>query len=183
MNTDNSAQQVIEFWFGELDSKDWWRKSAELDALIAARFGDLLKQAAACELWSWRHTPSGRLAEIIVLDQFSRNIHRDQPGSFAQDPLALALAQEAVACGADQQLEARQRAFAYMPYMHSESLAVHQQALALFSDPALGFNLDFERKHLAIIERFGRYPHRNVLLGRNSTEEELEFLAGPGSSF
>ena len=118
-----------------------------------------------------------------MLDQFSRNIHRDQPGSFAQDPLALALAQEAVACGADQQLEARQRAFAYMPYMHSESLAVHQQALALFSDPALGFNLDFERKHLAIIERFGRYPHRNVLLGRNSTEEELEFLAGPGSSF
>lgn len=183
MNTNSSAQQVIEFWFGELDSKDWWRKSAELDALIAARFGDLLKQAAACELWAWRQTPSGRLAEIVVLDQFSRNIHRDQPGSFAQDPLALALAQEAVACGADQQLEARQRAFVYMPYMHSESLAVHQQALALFNDPALGFNLDFERKHLAIIERFGRYPHRNAILGRASTEQERAFLDEPGSSF
>lgn len=183
MSTDTAALQVIRFWFEELDSKDWWRKSAELDALIAARFGNLLKQAAACELWSWRSTPQGRLAEVIVLDQFSRNIHREQPAAFANDPLALVLAQEAVACGADQQLAERQRAFLYMPYMHSESLAVHQQALLLFSDPALGFNLDFERKHLAIIERFGRYPHRNVLLGRNSTEEELEFLAGPGSSF
>jgi len=125
--------------------------------------------------------PEGRLAEILVLDQFSRHIHRDTPGAFAQDPMALALAQEAVALGIDQDLEKSRRHFLYMPYMHSESLVIHDRALELFE--ALGVAVDFEIRHRDIIERFGRYPHRNETLGRKSTAEEIEFLKQPGSSF
>jgi uncharacterized protein (DUF924 family) len=148
-----------------------------------ARFGDTLEAAARCELFAWRATPEGRLAEILVLDQFSRNIFRDTPRAFAQDALALVLAQELVAGGHDQQLTPKQRAFAYMPYMHSESLAIHAQAVQLFALPGLENNLSFELRHQAIIERFGRYPHRNAILGRTSTPEELAFLNEPGSSF
>ena len=143
----------------------------------------LLERAARCELWAWRGTPEGRLAEVLVLDQFSRNAWRDTARAFAQDPLALALAQEAVAGGHDLALPPPRRAFLYMPYMHSESLAVHEEALRLFGQPELAFNLDFERRHQAIVARFGRYPHRNAVLGRASTAEELDFLAQPGSSF
>ncbi|MAE20859.1 MAG: hypothetical protein CMK92_00345, partial [Pseudomonas sp.] len=132
----------------------------------------------------WRQTAEGRLAEIIVLDQFSRNIYRDTPRAFSQDPLALALAQEAVANGALAQLKnADYRTFLLMPYMHSESKAVHQTAEILFKDHAPDDNYQFELKHKAIIDRFGRYPHRNVILGRPSTAEEAEFLKSPGSSF
>lgn len=173
---------ILQFWFKEIQPAQHWKKDPAFDQLIAERFGDIHAQAARCELFSWRASPEGRLAEIIVLDQFSRNIYRDQPGAFAQDTLALALAQEAVALGADQALPPAQRGFLYMPYMHSESLLIHDQALPLFEalNPQ---QLDFEIKHREIIARFGRYPHRNTILGRESTPEELEFLAQPGSSF
>jgi uncharacterized protein (DUF924 family) len=124
-----------------------------------------------------------RLAEIIVLDQFSRNMYRDTPQSFAYDVIALVLAQEAVAQGAHRELALPKRSFVLMPYMHSESLLVHEQAMQLFDQPGLEDDLDFERRHKSIIERFGRYPHRNAILGRTSTAEELEFLKQPGSSF
>ena len=118
-----------------------------------------------------------------MLDQFSRNVYRDTARAFAQDALALALAQELVASGHDRSLPTAQRVFAYMPYMHSESALIHEQVLALFAQPGMENNLDFERRHKAIIDRFGRYPHRNAVLGRTSTPEELAFLNEPGSSF
>ena len=126
---------------------------------------------------------SSRLAEIIILDQFSRNIHRGTPDAFAADPLALALAQEAVSSGADQALPVSRRAFLYMPFMHSESQAIHELAVRLFSASGLAENLKAELRHQAIITRFGRYPHRNSILGRISTPEEEAFLEEPGSSF
>lgn len=176
-------QHVLQFWFTELSEKDWFRKDESLDKVISDRFAGLLTAASACELSDWRRTPDGRLAEVIVLDQFSRNIYRDTAMSFSQDALALALAQEAVAIGADMALPVEQRAFLYMPYMHSESLLIHEQAIKLFQQAGLENNLGFEKRHRDIIERFGRYPHRNAILGRQSTPEEIEFLAQPGSSF
>ena len=181
--TQASPETILDFWFREISPRQWWVKSEDFDRAIEARFGELLRAAGRCELYGWRETAQGRLAEIIVLDQFSRNIHRDSPLAFACDALALALAQWAVASGADRELDAGQRAFLYMPWMHSESLTIHDRAVALFSLPGMEGNLDFELKHKAIIERFGRYPHRNALLGRPSTPEELEFLKTPGSSF
>ena len=177
------AHTVLDFWFKEIDAKQWWTKSAEFDQLIWSRFGSLHAAAARCELYAWRETPSGRLAEIIVLDQFSRNMFRDQPQAFACDAMALALAQTAVGTQADRHLGMRQRAFIYMPYMHSESSPIHSEAQALFSQTGLENSLASEHQHKTIIDRFGRYPHRNAILGRASTAEELEFLAGPGSSF
>lgn len=174
---------VYDFWFNELSPQDWWKKDEQLDKEIADRFGATLQQAKACELWSWRATPQGRLAEVIVLDQFSRNIFRDTPEAFAADALALALSQEAIRIGADQELNADEKAFLYMPFMHSESLSIHEQAVALFDQAGMENNYNFELKHKAIIDRFGRYPHRNELLGRDSTAEEIEFLKTPGSSF
>jgi len=125
----------------------------------------------------------GRLAEIIVVDQFSRNIYRGTPKAFQWDPMALCLAQEAIRVKADSELSNAKRAFIYLPYMHSESLKIHQQAVELYSAPGLELNLEFEMKHKVIIEKFGRYPHRNDILGRPSTPEEVEFLKQPGSSF
>ncbi|HRK39323.1 MAG TPA: DUF924 family protein [Burkholderiaceae bacterium] len=176
-------QPILHFWFTELTPAQHFAKDAALDEAIRTRFGTTLEAAALCELFGWRATPEGRLAEIIVLDQFSRNVWRDTPRAFAQDALALALAQELVASGQDRSLPVEQRRFAYMPYMHSESALVHEQAVALFSQPGLEDNLRFEHAHKAIIDRFGRYPHRNAILARSSTAEELAFLSGPGSSF
>lgn len=139
--------------------------------------------AAAGELNEWRLSAQGRLAEIIVLDQFSRNIFRDQAKAFANDNLSLVLAQEAVRAGALDELESRQQAFLIMPYMHSESGLIHEEAVKLFSRPGLEFNLDFELRHKEIIDRFDRYPHRNEILGRESSPEEIDFLRQPGSSF
>ena len=178
-----SHNAVLLFWFTELTPKQHFAKDAALDEAIRTRFGPTLEAAARCELFAWRATLQGRLAEILVLDQFSRNVYRDTPRAFAQDALALALAQELVASGQDRSLPIEQRKFAYMPYMHSESLAIHAQATALFSQPGLENNLDFELRHQAIITRFGRYPHRNAILGRASSAEELAFLAEPGSGF
>ncbi len=176
-------ETILHFWFEELTEKQHFAKDAALDALMVQRFGALLERAARCELFGWRATAAGRLAEIIVLDQFSRNVWRDTPRAFAQDALALCLAQELVLRGDDAQLSLAQRSFVYMPYMHSESLAVHQEALRLFALPGLEDNLRFERQHLAILERFGRYPHRNAIVGRASTPQELAFLQEPGSGF
>jgi uncharacterized protein (DUF924 family) len=176
-------QPILYFWFEELNPKQHFVKDAALDETIRTRFGDTLEAAAKCELFAWRTTPEGRLAEIIVLDQFSRNIYRDTPRAFAQDALALVLAQELVASGQDRSLPQAQRVFAYMPYMHSESALVHEQAVLLFTQLGIQDNLNFEQRHKAIIDRFGRYPHRNALLGRTSTPQELAFLSEPGSSF
>ncbi|MDX1391997.1 MAG: DUF924 family protein [Rheinheimera sp.] len=174
---------VLNFWFVEVEPKQWWRKDAAFDAQIGRRFTTLLLQAAAAELYHWRTSARGRLAEIIVLDQFSRNIYRDTPLAFTQDAMALVLAQEAVAGGALQQLNEDERSFLLMPYMHSESKVVHQQAEALFKQHTKAHSYQFELKHKAIIDRFGRYPHRNSILGRESTPDEREFLTQPGSGF
>jgi len=183
MTESSDYREILHFWFEETSPAQWWKKDAAFDGLIAARFGALHRRACQCELHRWRAIPEGRLAEIIVLDQFSRNIHRDTPGAFAADPQALALAQEAVAAGADRALTPGQRVFLYMPYMHSESLAIHDIAVELFRANGIPDNLDFEIRHRDIIARFGRYPHRNAILGRQSTAEEIAFLGQPGSSF
>ncbi len=175
--------EVLKFWFEELTPKDWWVKNTELDQKITERFSLTHLQASLGELFSWRKTAEGRLAEILVLDQFSRNMFRDDPRSFAYDSMALVLAQECVALKIDQKLELTKRKFIYMPYMHSESLIIHDQAIELFAQEGLEENLKFEHAHLTILQKFGRYPHRNKILGRESTKEEIEFLKGPNSSF
>lgn len=176
-------QPVLDFWFCELSPAQWWKVDAQLDRQIAERFGGLHERAARAELFGWRTDPRGRLAEVIVLDQFSRNMFRGDRRAFATDPVALVLAQEAVAAGADLALSPVERAFLYLPYMHSESKPIHEVAARLFQERAPGGNYEFELKHKAIVDRFGRYPHRNAILGRESTPEEIAFLAEPGSSF
>ena len=164
---------VIEFWFETLDSRQWFEKSDELDARIRERFGSTRDAILAGEKAAWRDAPEGRLAEIIVLDQFSRNMFRGSPRAFEADPMALALAQEAIRAGSDVALDDERRTFLYMPFMHSESALIHERAMELFADLP---NLEFEIRHKAQIDRFGRYPHRNAVLGRASTPEELEWL-------
>ncbi|WP_180178448.1 DUF924 family protein [Acinetobacter sp. YH01005] len=176
-------QDILEFWFNPENQPNWFAKSNNFDVLIEKKFKDIHQAASQAELWQWRTNAEGRLAEIIVLDQFSRNLFRDSGLAFAQDALALALAQEAIAQGLDLQLSPEQRSFLYMPFMHSESTKIHQSALKLFEQLGNPINLEFEKKHKVIIDRFGRYPHRNLVLGRTSTAEELEFLTQPNSSF
>ena len=176
-------QQIISFWFEEIEPAQRWKKTDAFDALLIDRFSEVYEQASRCELFAWRKEPLGRLAEIIILDQFSRNMFRDTSQAFATDAMSLILSQEAVACGADQPLTAVQRSFLYMPFMHSESLAIHEVAVELFRINGIESNLNFEFSHKKIIERFGRYPHRNRILGRPSTNEEIEFLKQPGSGF
>jgi uncharacterized protein (DUF924 family) len=176
-------RDVLTFWFDELEPKQWWIKDVAFDAQIAQRFGTVHRSAAVGELFSWRDTSEGRLAEIIVLDQFSRNIYRDAPGAFASDGMALALAQEAIRAGASATLSGIQGAFLLMPYMHSESQVVHEEAVKHFTELGLENQLNYELKHKEIIDQFGRYPHRNAILGRTSTPEEEAFLKQPGSSF
>ena len=176
-------QAILEFWFEELKPANWWEKNPRLDDTIRQRFGELHRRAAGGELWHWRSSAEGRLAEIIILDQFSRNLYRDRPEAFAQDGMALVLAQEAINLGLDEELPVVQRSFMYMPFMHSESLAIHDRAVKLFDVPGMESSLDYEHRHRDIILRFGRYPHRNAILGRPSTDEEQQFLRQPGSSF
>lgn len=179
----HNPEHILDFWYKEVTPEQWWIKSDVFDQWIAQRFGTLLLAAERCELYAWRETAKGRLAEIIVLDQFSRNIYRDTPRAFANDALALGLAQTAVALKADRALDSSEKAFLYMPYMHSESPMIHTLAVSLFSQKDMEASLSFEYQHKAIIDRFGRYPHRNDILGRPSTPEEVVFLATPGSSF
>lgn len=179
----NMIEEVLRFWFEQNGPEQWWSSDPEFDAAIRSRFGTLHGRVVQGELHGWRDTPEGRLAEIIVLDQFSRNLYRDDPRAFAADGMALALAQEAVRIGADQAVPPVRRQFVYMPYQHSESRRIHRAAVPLFASLDVPESLDFERRHKAIIDRFGRYPHRNRVLGRSSTEEEIAFLREPGSSF
>ncbi|MDE2258741.1 MAG: DUF924 domain-containing protein [Betaproteobacteria bacterium] len=178
-----NSSDVIDFWFEQTDPKLWWKNDPGFDALIRQRFKAVHYAASRGELFGWRTTAEGRLAEIIVLDQFSRNMFRGTAQAFAFDALALALAQEAVAQGLMDVLRGSRVAFLIMPYMHSESLSIHEQAVKLFARPGLEGSLAYELKHKAVIERFGRYPHRNAIIGRISTPEEIDFLKQPGSSF
>ena len=179
-----SADAVLRFWFEEIAPAQWWKVDPDFDEALRVRFGALHRAACQGECWPWRAAgPRGRLAEVIVLDQFSRNLHRGTAGAFAADGMALALAQEAVAAGHDQALPPPQRVFVYMPYMHSESRRVHGEAVRLFTALGIADHLDYEHRHRAIVDRFGRYPHRNAALGRASTAEELAFLQQPGSRF
>lgn len=178
-----SYESIIQFWFEEVAPKNWWIKDEAFDQLLKDRYRELLDAAAQGELYAWRDHPLGRLAEIIVLDQFSRNIFRNDARSFSSDPMALTLAQEAIRQQAHKEFSTDQKMFLFMPFMHSESLLIHERAVELFTEPGLESNLDFEHKHKVIIERFGRYPHRNDILGRSSTDDEKTFLQEPGSSF
>lgn len=182
-HADVDPKEVLHFWFEETNSKQRFAKNPAFDAEIRRRFLVTHQQASSCELWQWRKTAEGCLAEIIVLDQFSRNLFRDTPESFAFDALALALAQSAVATGVDHQMPPEQRTFFYMPHMHSESASVHAEALRLFTELGIESQLGFEVRHKAIIDEFGRYPHRNAILNRPSTAAEVAFLQRPGSSF
>ena len=176
-------EAVLTFWFDETSPKQWWKVDAAFDAAVRERFSALHRSAALGELWDWRKDARGRLAEIIVLDQFSRNMFRGTPQAFASGAMALALAQEAVAGGHDAKLAPKERAFLYMPYQHSESRAVQAESVRLFAALGQAEQQDFALRHMAIIDRFGRFPHRNQILGRQSTPEESDFLKQPGSSF
>jgi len=183
MSESEMHTEILSFWFQEIEARLWFTSDENFDELIRRRFLGLMQKAAAGELYLWRQEAEGRLAEIIVLDQFSRNIYRNTPMAFAQDPISLVLAQEAVAAGALSVLNPTQRSFLLLPYMHSESKQIHVVAESLYKEFAPAGNYDFELRHKAIIDRFGRYPHRNEILGRTSTPEEVEFLAQPGSRF
>lgn len=195
VTTNPDAQAVLDFWFGAPDSaeygrtrKPWFKKDAAFDALLRERFGALIEAGTAGELDAWTQTPCGTLALLIVLDQFPRNCHRGSARAFAGDGKALALARQLVGTGADRQLPTRfHRAFAYMPFEHSESSADQRESLRLFAElahePDCADFYDYALRHAKVIERFGRYPHRNAALGRVSTDAEREFLREPGSSF
>lgn len=176
-------QEVHRFWFEECSADDWFGKDLAFDRLIQERFGAYCEAAARAECFDWRRSMRGRLAEIIVLDQFSRNIWRNSPRAFMQDPLALALAQEAVNMPEYEQLNAHEKKFILMPFMHSESPLIHEEAVRHFEALGDEQTLQYEHLHKVIIDRFGRYPHRNKILGRPSTPEEIEFLNEPNSSF
>ncbi|WP_314061759.1 DUF924 family protein [uncultured Vagococcus sp.] len=176
-------QEVLKFWFTESKESQWFTKDSDFDETIRQGFATCHQQASQGELVDWRQSIKGRLAEIIVLDQFSRNLFRDCPQSFACDGMALVLTQEAIATGKLDQLSQIERSFLFMPLMHSESLMIHEEALKRFAEPGMENNLAFEKRHRDILRRFGRYPHRNQILGRPSTDEEVAFLKEPGSSF
>jgi len=174
---------ILRFWFETLTPEDWYRKNPAIDAEIAKRFGATYATLKDGVPPAWIAEPRGMLAAIIVLDQFPRNMFRDDPRAFATDQAALALAKRAIAEGLDMRLLPEQRSFIYMPFQHSEAATDQEQSIALFTALGNKLNLDFARKHEAIIARFGRFPHRNNVLGRTSTAAELAFLQEPGSSF
>lgn len=170
------AGDVIEFWFVEHGHEDWFGGKEDFDLRLAARFTETHRRVAVGEAYTWREAPEGRLAEIIVLDQFSRQLHRGGARAFAQDGMALVLAQEAVRLGLDARIAPERRMFLYMPYMHSESLVVHEAALPLFESLDNQDLLDYEHAHLDVLRRFGRFPLRNAALGRESTPGEIAYM-------
>ncbi|MES2149684.1 MAG: DUF924 family protein [Pseudomonadota bacterium] len=189
-------QAVLDFWFLPVGSEgygkernEWFRKDAGFDALIGARFGALIEQAVAGGLREWDDAGAqGTLARILVLDQFTRNTGRDTPAAFAGDALALAAARQLVDSGAHLQLTPLMRWFAYMPFEHAEDARMQEQSVALFTalagqHPGFDGTLDYAHRHRGVIARFGRFPHRNAILGRASTPEEIDYLAQPGSGF
>jgi uncharacterized protein (DUF924 family) len=188
---------VLRFWFAEPQTpqaqyaqrrKLWFGKNPEFDRTIGARFQSLSEQAAEGRLQHWQASPLGSLALIVLLDQFPRNMFRDTPRAFATDGLARAVAQHSLSQAFDRALEPIQRIFVYLPLEHSENLDDQRQSVQLFTalaaeNPELADCLDYALKHQVVIERFGRFPHRNRILGRSSTPAEIEFLQQPGSSF
>ncbi|HTH60967.1 MAG TPA: DUF924 family protein [Paraburkholderia sp.] len=192
---DPRARALLDFWFGAPDSPDygrtrkvWFRKDAAFDALLRERFGMLIDAAMAGELDAWTETPCGALALVIVLDQFPRNCHRGSTRAFAGDDKALALARQLVATGADRRLPTPvHRVFAYLPFEHAESSDAQRESLRLFGElahePDYAEYYDYALRHAKVIERFGRFPHRNAVLSRESTDAELAFLREPGSRF
>lgn len=195
-------EEVLSFWFGPLDPgghadlahrQRWWAKDPELDREITERFGALHAEVAAGRRESWLSSPRGRLAYVIVLDQLSRNMFRGTPRMFSSDAQALEAAKEGIRLGEDRTLPIDLRTFFYLPLMHSESLEDQERCVALFealrneltgeAKEMITFNLRFAVQHRDIVARFGRFPHRNAVLGRASTEEEQAFLEQPGSSF
>ena len=187
-----NATDVLSFWFGTPVTTEpraeWFRKDAAFDTLIGQRFGATLRLALAGGLRDWDAAPASALARIVVLDQFTRNAFRDTAQAFAGDAMALQAARAMVASGGHLQLRPLQRWFAYLPFEHAEDLGAQAQSLQLFGalaqeHPALGEALLWAQKHQAVVARFGRYPHRNALLGRASSAEELAFLQQPGSAF
>lgn len=192
---DPRAQAVLDFWFGApgspehgRDRPEWFRKDPAFDALIRERFGATIDAALAGSLDGWASGPAGTLALIVVLDQFTRNSFRDTPRAFAGDAAARALAQRLVAAGDDLRLPPWQRGFACLPFEHAEDLALQHESVRLFealaaADPGQAESLDYARRHRDVIARFGRFPHRNAILGRADTAEEAAFLRQPGSRF
>ncbi|MET3926846.1 DUF924 family protein [Devosia sp. 2618] len=175
-----TAQDIITFWFVDHGMDDWFGGKPEFDAALAERFADTHPKVALGEAWDWRKTAEGRLAELIVLDQFSRQLHRNSAKAFAQDTMATALAQEAITAGADQAVDAKWRMFFYMPFMHAESLKVQDDGVRLFAALNDAFLLDFMTGHRDTVARFGRFPFRNKALGRESTAEELAYMVEQG---
>lgn len=170
-------QDVLEFWFEQLKASERFKKDELLDLKIVEKFIAIHDQAITGELFRWRDDPFGRLAEIILIDQFSRNIFRDEAKAFSSDPVALVLAQEVIYGNHHKHFDIHHKIFLYMPFMHSESKKIHEIAIKLYSEPGLEESLQHELKHNKIIERFGRYPERNELLGRQNTPEEEFYLA------
>jgi uncharacterized protein (DUF924 family) len=196
------SEDVLEFWFGALDARGraddehtrrWFEKNEAFDEEIRARFGELHAAAARGERDAWLGTTRGRLALVIVLDQFSRNLFRGDPRSFASDDRAFAAASEAVVLGIDRTLALDERCFLYLPFMHSERPEHQKRCVELYAQlleeqpvELRGYvenSLRFAKRHQVIVDRFGRFPHRNATLGRSSTPAEIEFLKQPGSGF
>lgn len=178
----SGLKSVIQYWFDELEPKYWFVRNAHVDAIISSRF-DALYEKLAAKIPTVCAAPVDTLACIIVLDQFPRNMFRGSPRAFATDALALDVSKAGLEAGQDKGLTPTQKAFFYMPFMHSENAVDQQHSLRLFSASGLENNFNFAMSHKAIIDRFGRYPHRNAVLGRTSTAGEVQFLQEPGSSF
>ena len=171
-----SPGDVLGFWFDELTPEEWFRGSPDLDDRIRFRFADAVERAMAGEFDPWTATPDGALALVLLLDQVPRNIHRDSASAFAQDAKARAVAKAAIDAGFDKARTVPQRIFLYLPLEHSEDLADQERSLALFESLGDPVQADYARRHHAVIARFGRFPHRNPVLGRPSTAEELDYL-------
>ncbi len=177
----SNAQNVLAFWFEETRPWRWFRRDRAFDAAIARRFGALHQAARNGRLDVWRAHPSHALALIILLDQFSRNLYRDSPGAFAEDGAALSIAREAIRRRFDKLYGARERAFFYMPFMHAEDLRVQEESVALFKAQLPStMNMPYALEHYKIIRRFGRFPHRNRILGRASSPAEIQFFKAGG---
>ena len=179
----DEAAEVLAFWFGTLKPEQRFAKHSALDDRIRERFGELHARLSRHVPESWLDNPEDVLAAVIVLDQFSRNLYRDDPRAFAGDPIALNLARFALQRGYDELLGNEERQFLYMPFMHSEDADDQDRCVELMDEIGNAEAADYARRHKAIVERFGRFPHRNAVLGRETTAEEAEFLTRPGSSF
>lgn len=182
-HSESPLHEVLTFWFEELTPGDWFKGGEELDATIRERFSALHARVAANEFWRQRIDSRMLLAEVIVLDQFSRQIYRDSAQAFAYDGQALAFAQQAITAGFDVEYSADEKQFLYLPFMHSESARIHEDALVFFEALGNEESLKFEKIHQDIIDRFGRYPHRNKALGRETTAEEADYLAHNQEAF